>query len=77
MVARQLSSRGVALITVGPALTFKNHRQKTPRWQVAEMPTCRNCLQEFDVATNSPTACRIHPELYSGETSQRWKEPGK
>jgi len=37
---------------------------------------CRSCLQKFSVSANHATACRYHPESYSGETSQRWRAPG-
>jgi non-canonical (house-cleaning) NTP pyrophosphatase len=37
---------------------------------------CRRCHSNFDVAANSSTACRHHSELWSGETAQRWKDPG-
>eukprot|EP01062_Namystynia_karyoxenos_P046229 TRINITY_DN3454_c0_g1_i1.p2 TRINITY_DN3454_c0_g1~~TRINITY_DN3454_c0_g1_i1.p2 ORF type:complete len:100 (+),score=17.25 TRINITY_DN3454_c0_g1_i1:146-445(+) len=32
---------------------------------------CRRCHQEFDPATNHPTACRFHPDPYSGQTLRR------
>ena len=39
--------------------------------------TCRRCLLQFERHKNSPTACRFHPESYSGETKQRWAPPGE
>lgn len=41
------------------------------------MSTCRHCLSSFNVATNNPRACRFHPEVFSGETAQRWLPPGE
>jgi len=39
--------------------------------------TCRRCLSQFERHKNNPTACRFHPESYSGETKQRWAPPGE
>jgi len=32
--------------------------------------TCRRCKLEFLPSENSATACRYHPEIFSGETKQ-------
>lgn len=40
-------------------------------------PTCRLCYQSFDRKENHPKACRYHPESFTGETAQRWMDPGE
>jgi hypothetical protein len=39
--------------------------------------TCRRCHQSFAPSQNTATACRYHPEIFSGETKQRWMESGE
>ena len=44
-------------------------------WNSLPPRTCRSCKQQF--TTNHARACRIHKESYSGETAQRWMNPGE
>ena len=39
------------------------------------MEMCQRCKQDFD-PQNNDFSCQIHPESHSGETAQRWKNPG-
>jgi hypothetical protein len=52
--------------------------QKKPAAKAAEAErTCRRCHQSFLPSQNSAAACRYHPEIFSGETKQRWMESGE
>ena len=38
---------------------------------------CQRCHEDFDPSSNHDTACCFHAESWSGETAQRWKNPGE
>mmetsp|Transcript_5527 Transcript_5527/g.11367 ORF Transcript_5527/g.11367 Transcript_5527/m.11367 type:complete len:108 (-) Transcript_5527:468-791(-) len=37
---------------------------------------CRRCKEHFYPSENNSQACAFHTESWSGETAQRWLEPG-
>ena len=41
--------------------------------------TCRRCHQSFRPSQNlvGASPCKYHPEIFSGETKQRWMESGE
>ena len=41
------------------------------------LPTCRICLKPFERKFNGPKECIYHPESFTGETAQRWMDPGE
>ena len=49
---------------------------KNIKSEYKHLPTCRLCYQSFDRALNNVKACRYHPESFTGETAQRWMDPG-
>ena len=40
------------------------------------MQMCQRCHGDFDPARNDELACVFHAESWSGETAQRWLDPG-
>lgn len=41
-----------------------------------QMLMCQRCHEDFDPRENTELSCCFHSESWSGETAQRWKEPG-
>ena len=39
--------------------------------------TCRRCHMMFLPSQNHASSCRYHPEIFTGETKQRWMESGE
>ena len=60
-----------------PQNTIDKHTAKRQRCADEEKSRmCRRCKQDFKPSKNDATSCRYHPEIFSGETKQRWMTAG-
>ena len=53
-----------------PKIRRKSRAPAAPVAEPEAPRTCRRCKLEFLPSENSATACRYHPEIFSGETKQ-------
>jgi hypothetical protein len=67
---------------VAPSHKVPNHELPIDKLSLREdlskeLRTCKNCHERYAPTENSPKSCRYHSGFFSGETRQRWQDPGK